>query len=316
MSEHPAVPIGASDDDADATHAILKRLAATGADFARWHNNGQRIGWCSRPIRISGAVTRVDPETGQIVGSYCTDNEPDGVGLLACRSRRCPECGPIYQLQQFLLFRAGLAGGKGVPTSVATHPAAFATFTAPSFGAVHTRRDSGGSCVSHPGRCAHDRTRGCGQAHDVDDPLLGAPICWRCFEYQHLVLWNAMFGRLWERTQTQIRRRLAALAGLSQRRAAKIVKLSHSGVVELQRRGAVHRHVVLRLDARTGPDEPITAPPPPFDDPALLISAIRLGAATARVTIPGNIAGVPQFATWGPQIDISIIAAQTPDNDE
>ena len=40
----------------------------------------------------------------------------------------------------YQLIRAGLAGGKGVPDSVAVHPCVFATFTAPSFGPVHTRR--------------------------------------------------------------------------------------------------------------------------------------------------------------------------------
>ena len=35
---------------------------------------------------------------------------------------------------------AGLRGGKGIPDSVESHPEVFATFTAPSFGAVHVRR--------------------------------------------------------------------------------------------------------------------------------------------------------------------------------
>jgi Replication initiator protein, pSAM2 len=35
---------------------------------------------------------------------------------------------------------SGLRGGKGVPQTVAEHPLVFATFTAPSFGPVHTIR--------------------------------------------------------------------------------------------------------------------------------------------------------------------------------
>jgi hypothetical protein len=38
---------------------------------------------------------------------------------------------------------AGLRGGKGIPDSVESHPKVFATFTAPSFGAVHFRRVKG-----------------------------------------------------------------------------------------------------------------------------------------------------------------------------
>ena len=37
----------------------------------------------------------------------------------------------------------GLAGGKGIPASVAEHPCTFATSTAPSFGPVHGLRDKG-----------------------------------------------------------------------------------------------------------------------------------------------------------------------------
>jgi hypothetical protein len=54
------------------------------------------------------------------------------------------------------LIYAGLAGGrKGVPEQVAEHPQVFASLTAPSFGAVHSRPDDGRRC-----RCGkrHDAT--------------------------------------------------------------------------------------------------------------------------------------------------------------
>ena len=38
------------------------------------------------------------------------------------------------------LIAAGLRGGKGVPDTVAVHPAVFATLIAPGFGVVHIRR--------------------------------------------------------------------------------------------------------------------------------------------------------------------------------
>ena len=59
-----------------------------------------------------------------------------------CGNRRadiCPGCAETYRRDAFHLLRAGLAGGKGIPESVAAHPVVFATFTAPSFGPVHSR---------------------------------------------------------------------------------------------------------------------------------------------------------------------------------
>jgi hypothetical protein len=72
----------------------------------------------------------------------------------------------------FQLIRAGLAGGKGIPESVAAHPVVFATFTAPSFGPVHSRPVRSHTCAGndncrckpepcHPrrdaGTCPHGR---------------------------------------------------------------------------------------------------------------------------------------------------------------
>ncbi len=63
---------------------------------------------------------------------------PDGAIYKACGNRRasvCPACARTYQYDAYQLLRAGLSGGKGVPETVATHPAVFVTLTAPSFGA-------------------------------------------------------------------------------------------------------------------------------------------------------------------------------------
>ena len=60
-----------------------------------------------------------------------------------CGDRRasvCPACAETYRRDTYQLIRAGLTGGKGIPDTVAAHPCVFATFTAPSFGPVHTRR--------------------------------------------------------------------------------------------------------------------------------------------------------------------------------
>ena len=67
---------------------------------------------------------------------------PDGVIYKPCGNRRvttCPGCAETYRRDAYHLIRAGLTGGKGITPDVATHPAVFVTFTAPSFGPVHTR---------------------------------------------------------------------------------------------------------------------------------------------------------------------------------
>ena len=87
-------------------------------------------------------------------------------------------------------MRAGLAGGKGVPESVAIHPCVFATFTAPSFGPVHTRvlTPDGKVARCRPRRkanhCPHGRRLSCGQRHKDDDACLGKPLCPDCYDYQ------------------------------------------------------------------------------------------------------------------------------------
>jgi hypothetical protein len=71
----------------------------------------------------------------------------------AVRDRResvCPPCAETYRADTYQLIRSGLAGGKGTPESVAIHPCAFVTFTAPSFGPVHTRVETTGGKVSRP----------------------------------------------------------------------------------------------------------------------------------------------------------------------
>lgn len=81
---------------------------------------------------------------------------PLGVVFKPCGNRRahlCPSCSQTYARDTFELIRTGVAGGKTVPTSVAGNPLVFATFTAPSFGPVH----SGGERCRP--RRRNDRTR-------------------------------------------------------------------------------------------------------------------------------------------------------------
>src|SRR5215216_7349879 len=107
----------------------------------------------------------------------------------------------------------------------------------------------------HPYRqgatCPHGRRVGCWQRHDPDDPRLGEPLCPRCYQAGAQVLWNALAGRLWSRTTIYLYRTLAQLVGIPETQLRGLVRISFAKVAEYQKRGAVHFHAIIRLDAAT-----------------------------------------------------------------
>ena len=124
---------------AAATGSALDLVLARAADadaYERWAAQGRAARWCTHPVRLSGTSTTLDPASGEILDRYSTATQPDGVLLKACGQRRataCPQCAEIYRADAWQLIAAGLRGGKGVPATVARHPAVFVTLTAPSF---------------------------------------------------------------------------------------------------------------------------------------------------------------------------------------
>jgi hypothetical protein len=121
-----------------------------GHGYERWAELVAQAGYCHHPIRLAGRVEHADRQTGEVRTVYDSKQEPDGVLLKACGTRResrCPSCAATYRADAYHLLAAGLKGGKGIPETVASHPRLFVTFTAPSFGRVHNRRAKGGwSC--------------------------------------------------------------------------------------------------------------------------------------------------------------------------
>jgi hypothetical protein len=79
-----------------------------------------------------------------------------------------------------------------------------------------------------------------------------------CFRYEDAVLWNATASALWHRTMIRLRQGIAASQRMPPRRLAKACRIHYLKVAELQRRGLVHFHAVLRGD---GPDGPGSTPP-------------------------------------------------------
>jgi len=236
----------------------------------------------------------------------------------------CPSCSATYQADSFQLLAAGLRGGKGVPETVAAHPRLFVTFTAPSFGQVHTRKAQGPLIFPcHPYRqgqqCPHGRRAGCWQRHDEDDPRLGEPLCARCYQTGAQVLWNALAGRLWSRTTIYLYRTLAQLAGMTEAELRRAVRISFAKVAEYQRRGAVHFHAIIRLDAATDCGCPACVmPPPPGFTAELLEEAVRQTAASVAVPCPAldEDQGVTLVARWGEQLDVRQITEAGDDDRE
>jgi replication initiator protein RepSA len=124
-----------------------------GQGYERWMELVAQAGYCHHPIRLAGRVEHADRQTGEVRQIYDSGREPDGVLLKACGTRResrCPSCAAVYRADAYQLLAAGLKGGKGIPETVAEHPRLFVTFTAPSFGQVHTRKAQGAAGAALP----------------------------------------------------------------------------------------------------------------------------------------------------------------------
>ena len=297
---------GASTRTLDAQ--LLDRTARP--DYHQWLAGTAAAGGCVRPVRLRGTIRDINPATGEILRTLDTGTLPDKAIYTPCGDRRasvCPACAETYRRDTYQLIRAGLTGGKGIPETVAAHPCVFATFTAPSFGPVHTRRPQPGGRPARcrPRRkapaCPHGRRLSCAQRHRETDPCLGRPLCGDCYDYSAAVVWNVHAPELWRRTTIAIRRHLARTA-----RAHGIVKvqLSYAKVAEFQARGLVHFHAIFRLDAASKDGQLV----PPALSADALVAAIRAAATStwfATVAHPARPHGWD--IRWGRQLDTRTI---------
>jgi hypothetical protein len=306
---------------------VTEVIARAGPGYDRWMEQVAATGYCAHPVRLRGRVDHADASTGEVRTVYSTDREPDAALLKGCGNRRasvCPSCSATYQADSFQLLAAGLRGGKGIPERVARHPRLFVTFTAPSFGLVHSRKIQGLYVFPcHPYRqgatCPHGRRAGCWQRHDPDDPRLGEPLCSRCYQAGAQVLWNALAGRLWSRTTIYLYRTLAKAAGMTEAELRRRVRISFAKVAEYQKRGAVHFHAVIRLDAGTSCGCPACVLPPPEEFTAgLLEEAVKEAAATVAVACPtlDQDQEVTLIARWGEQLHVRHITRDDGEDDK
>ncbi|MCF0092104.1 replication initiator [Micromonospora sp. MH99] len=313
---------------------------ATQPDYFGWLEHVRAAAGCTRPIRLAGSLYTVEQGTGRVLDQRHTDAMPDAAIYTACgnrRSRVCPSCAQTYQRDAFQLLRAGLVGGKGIPDTVASHPAVFATFTAPSFGTVHARVVKRHTCRNRrrcdcraepcharrdTGLCPHGRPAVCWARHEATDTALGHPLCLDCYDHDHQVVWNIFSGELWHRTKQAAERWLATLArrrgiprveivtASGNTRKIPPVRLSPGKVAELQARGAVHFHAIARLDGVDGQDPNAVVPPPAGFGVDELVDTLRHAARHVTFhtpTHPDRPEGWP--ITWGEQVDLEPIAA-------
>jgi hypothetical protein len=290
---------------------LLER--ASRDDYHQWLSVALAAGGCVRPIRLRGTVRDIDTTSGEVLRDLDTEGLPDRAIYVPCGDRRasvCPPCAETYRADTYQLIRAGLAGGKGMPESVAFHPCVFATFTAPSFGPVHTRvaGSDGRPARCRPRRkatyCPHGQRLSCGQRHKETDACLGRPLCPDCYDYDAAVVWNTHAPEIWRRTVIGIRRELDKLAKTHGTR----VRLSYAKVAEFQRRGLIHFHAIYRLDGNDPIHPERTVPPPPGFTAEVLADVIQHSAAATRFTTASHPANPQGWdITWGTQIDPRVV---------
>ena len=276
--------------------------------FDAWSKALSRVGDCARPIRLRGQSERVDIATGEIVSTYSSEQELLGVTHVRCGNRRaveCPSCSRLYAADMFHLIRAGVVGGKTVPERVGENPLVFATLTAPSFGAVHGRRNRSRRCHPYSGRgprCVHGHPATCHAAHAENDPRLGQPLCGDCYDYASHVVWQWWAPDLWRRFTTTLRRLVAKALAVPATRLSEVATVQYAKVAEYQLRGVVHFHALVRLDGRRTPDG--FAPAPPAIDAGHLADLVRQAAASVRLTKPGvDVDDPARVLAFGRQLD-------------
>ena len=125
-----------------------------------------------------------------------------------------------------------------------------------------------------------------------------------CYDTRAQVLWNALAPELWRRTTIAVQRAVGRLVGLQEGELRRLVRISYAKVAEFQRRGAIHFHAVIRLDAATDCRCPAClAPPPAPFTAALLQEALGkplrpCGCRVHRWTMVGRVAMPAGASNW------------------
>jgi len=301
-------PLDLSSLNDELSASVLSRLIdGTHDDFA---HALAHVGNCVRPIQLVGSSRTIDRTTGEVLGTFESDQAPMGVLMTPCGNRRasaCPACSRVYARDTFELIRAGVVGGKTVPAQVSSAPWLFVTLTAPSFGHVHVHRD-GRACrprsADRVETCPHGVRLSCGRKHGEDDSIVGAPLCEDCYDWTSLVVWQWWAPELWRRTTIALRRALASRLDVKERDLRSRAALQFAKVAEYQARGLVHFHVLMRLD---GSDGPGSTAPLDGDEFSQLVS--ETVPTVAFLAPPTDEHDAERLLRWGVQLDVRVVNA-------
>ena len=171
-----------------------------------------------------------------------------------------------------------------------------------------------------------------------DDPRLGEPVCPDCYDYAGQVVWNATVSTLWQKTRQALESAVASTVGLPVSKLRRVLRLTFVKVAEMQARGVVHFHAVIRADGR-GEDPADVVAPPEWATGELLASCLRAVVADVSVPAPDPSAVLrgpgaaldftgtapPDSATrgdgvlavrWGAQLDVRHVTLAPPDDHE
>lgn len=94
----------------------------------------------------------------------------------------CPSCAEVYRRDAYQLIRAGLAGGKGLPATVNSHPAVFVTLTravvrARAHQSLQDRPTDPVPAPPSRTQCPHGVDLRCSRLHTDREHVLGTPLC-------------------------------------------------------------------------------------------------------------------------------------------
>lgn len=134
----------------------------------------------------------------------------------------CPSCAGLQTLYTKKLIGAGLEAPG--------YKFYLMTLTAPSFGKTHTVPHSPSDAVK---RCA------CGMVHEYGSSVAGVPLSLKSYRFRDQVEWNNFSTELFRKS----------IQGLNE----VLPGFAWTAVREFQKRGAVHLHVLVRVDASLSP---------------------------------------------------------------
>jgi len=107
---------------------------------------------------------------------------------------------------------------------------------------------------------------------------------------------------MWRRTTIALRRVLAVLLGVPEKRLKVVASLQYAKVAEYQARGLIHFHALVRLDGPDGPGSPA-----PLDGEHLA-DVLRTAAPAVTYTAPPvDAQDTARVLAWGQQLDVRVV---------